>query len=1260
MHSSIIDFKYKVIRELGLGGSSTVFFVEDADGKQLALKLLNRKIGDRKIVRLKNEFRLMRSLRHPNIAQVYDFGLDQASGCYYFTLEYLSEGNFYDFNNRHKKDEILLKSFYQLLCGLSYLHNSNFIHYDITPNNVLVTKDENGEFVVKITDFGLTEQFEPADTHFAGTLNFMSPEMIQGRKGLDQRTDIFSAGLVLLYYLIDSDRYLPTSTVLEFIRKRLAYDDRIIREKINQVEEFRFKMLLFRLLEIDPAARLASANDAIQVLNNSFQTEFKLPEKQELALDFSGYTLFRNQELENIIAVFTATRLSHNYFLIVAGENGSGKGRILDEFKLYNQLNNYKFYHISFTNGDQEPFYGLRQLIKILLNSYHERNMEDIKILTDLIFDQKISGYSTAEKEAIYRQIVILSGLSLEKRKTVIVVDNFEYADRESLLFLNFFLKNSYQKTHLFLAFFINQRLVRDNQEEHRAFYNLKESLVKINLPELEISQVKDIVNCFFNHITDIPDNLYSQMQQLAGTNISRLIKFLKYLYEEGLVVKTLKGYSFNHYTAFAEVVKNFISREIHFDEKRLDVKELAILQTLSIAQIALSSSELADITGFSQADIEKHLNNVFNSFYIKELIDRRSIYLISENAIKRIISTAMTPLERKKLHLAIGRSMETMPGEEGRYKRLTRLYHQMIGSFDQYAKFLDFKLLILKKMLFRDKLFDHYLALCLSLVAENPDMNLLLRLQLMSEVALCSIEKKCRVDYSDSVTVFLHDCREFTGLANEQQLYFAYLAVSLIYYTGSAEDIRPEELFSRLAHFLHEDNEYKVRTMNIFLLAYENVFSHKGYLPYLAELQELIKFDSLLTAEYYFTRIISIFYNKRNIASPDVDLTEDFIYEIRKYFAKIKSTSNSDLIDRAYLIISGFYRQCDYEEGILDFFAEAENYLRDRKMHEALFSLKTDLVVFLEKNNRCQQALQTINSALIQVGSQQDMPKLALLVKKRAYLKYVLEESASDVANDFSMLLDFLHKQKSETAEVYECLINLYLDAGNYKEVFETLHRYLKSMNREFNLSRRSREFYLHKLLQYYNVAQLRNISSSLLVDLNWSDDEFLDCVVDVKGQNTKSFSGLNSSATLSNSLILESVRLFYQTENKDNNDLLLQIVVSYDSETILYRRASLVLAVLNDAYNQESVEALKADINALYGKGYLNIARNLAAELAKVFFFNYRDEKNFLLFTEVAFKICGDLYYSTEAEFRSLIKDENFQLLNDLIKDIKSRYKK
>lgn len=157
--------------------------------------------------RFAREARAAARLRHPHIVTIYDVG--EHEGRPFIAMEYcpgetlealLRAGTVL---NLERKVSLL-----QQLCdGLAYAHRAGIVHRDIKPANLMVSPEGQ----LKVLDFGIA-RFERADGltqagSVIGTLNYMSPEQLQGRN-VDHRSDIFSVGLVA-YELISGHQAFP-------------------------------------------------------------------------------------------------------------------------------------------------------------------------------------------------------------------------------------------------------------------------------------------------------------------------------------------------------------------------------------------------------------------------------------------------------------------------------------------------------------------------------------------------------------------------------------------------------------------------------------------------------------------------------------------------------------------------------------------------------------------------------------------------------------------------------------------------------------------------------------------------------------------------------------------------------------------------------------------------------------------------------------------------------------------------------------------
>ena len=263
---------FEVLSLLGKGGMGEVYRARDTKlGRDVALKFLPAEFAaDRdRMARFEREARVLASLNHPNIAQIY--GLEESAAAHFLVLE-LVDGE--TLAERLRRGSIPIEEALaiakQIAEGLEGAHEKDITHRDLKPANIKITPDGK----VKVLDFGLakaltseTSTFADSPTMLSGSLSqpnvilgtapYMSPEQAKGRP-VDRRTDVFSFGCVL-FEMLTGHRAFDGENVTDTISRVLQRDPDWTRVPANIPGSIR--SLLRVCLEKDVKRRRQTATD---------------------------------------------------------------------------------------------------------------------------------------------------------------------------------------------------------------------------------------------------------------------------------------------------------------------------------------------------------------------------------------------------------------------------------------------------------------------------------------------------------------------------------------------------------------------------------------------------------------------------------------------------------------------------------------------------------------------------------------------------------------------------------------------------------------------------------------------------------------------------------------------------------------------------------------------------------------------------------------------------------------------------------------
>ena len=264
----VLAGRYEILQLLGEGGMGAVYKAQDRElDRPVALKLIRPELAasSAMLARFKQELLLSRQVTHKNVIRIYDLG--DADGAKFITMEYVDGRDLRSLIQEKKKfsPEEAIEVMQQVCQALEAAHSVGVIHRDLKPQNIM--QESTGRILVM--DFGLARTMEGDGMTqvgaLVGTMEYMSPEQALGKQ-LDQRSDLFTAGLIL-YELLTGKMPFHAESALASLIKR-TQERAIPVSDLDRTIPGALSGVVSKCLETDPNLRYQSATEMLRDLDS--------------------------------------------------------------------------------------------------------------------------------------------------------------------------------------------------------------------------------------------------------------------------------------------------------------------------------------------------------------------------------------------------------------------------------------------------------------------------------------------------------------------------------------------------------------------------------------------------------------------------------------------------------------------------------------------------------------------------------------------------------------------------------------------------------------------------------------------------------------------------------------------------------------------------------------------------------------------------------------------------------------------------------
>jgi len=669
--------RYVVRRHLGEGGEKIVYLGHDVRiDRPVAIALIKtRGLGADVLARVRREASAMGRLgNHPHIVSIHDIG--DEDGRPFLVLEYMAGGDLAERLDRAPSKRLpvaeAVRVAEQVCRALDYAHRHGIVHRDVKPGNVWLTDDGTA----KLGDFGLAVSLDlqrlTAAGTILGTVCYMAPEQALGRE-TNARTDLYGLG-AMLYEMVSGRPPFVGDDAVAIMAQHINTPP-VAPSWHNADVPRALETLVLELLAKTPEERPASAAAVRERLATIATAPFAVAERAARydanPLDRLARGIFVGREREkNVLRGALEEALAGQGQLVqLAGEPGIGKTRIAEEIAVYARLRKAEVLWGRCYEGEGAPTFW--PWVQIIRAHFKDRESQvllgemgagavDIAQLASIVRERfpDLPALPPLEPEQarfrLFDAITTFLRRASTNQPLVIVLDDLHFADRPSLLLLEFLARELDGSRLLVIGTYRDAEVRRHNPlaqtlgELVRA-HRSKRVLLR-GLGEQDVARFIELTTG-----TVAPSPLASAVYRETEGNPFFVSEIVNLLVSEGRIQRAEQVKSWS--VEIPQSVREVIGKRL--DRLSDDCNRMLTVAAVVGREFGIDTLErVGEVSGDRLLEV---LDEAASARVVREVAGAAGRYSFAHALIRETLYDELSTIRRLRLHRRIGEALEAL-----------------------------------------------------------------------------------------------------------------------------------------------------------------------------------------------------------------------------------------------------------------------------------------------------------------------------------------------------------------------------------------------------------------------------------------------------------------------------------------------------------------------------------------------------------------------------------------------------------------------